>query len=1094
MLEQNYSKDSKFTDFSNSSLISEKYAITTWRTVQSLIDLIQNPLDASPDRLPTIKLCVGERASNKARKWIDLKAAKDLSETQKISAVMIKDYGYGFSHELLTLTGVSTKSSNALKRGGLGEGLKLSVLNIVRSGGKVTLISKNRDTYWLATPVLKDNELLFEGKVINNKSKSTTFGSVTVIDISKIEPEQSKVIQNFFLDKSQDSISSYILDFNSNPFIKDIIFRNAELTSLGVEPGRIYVMGLFIKQDEQIVLSYNLGDKWAINGRDRKEINLNKFNDALSDILPKVPTEQISQILMKISHGLKSLELCVLPQINLSDSQVLRWRGAIESFFDFTVGKDLFVSSTITESDKRLIESKQFNCITISQNVYEEFSEFLGVLYPNSVVLGSNLNNDYIIPFDFADISLPNKPASILPQLSENLKSFIAETRYILITEIYETTASYFDVINKISEVKFTPINPDESAEQLSIATNQIRVSPNIPETAATRVLLNLALIKYGSNGFMYGTLSQELLTKMVGAVVSPLLLTISLPTVDIKTDLPRTKYTDSLKIKDERLIKLNEQIKNLKKHNITKEEAEEILTDLNSNYRKSEVICNLEIDKLLFCWNGEVYQLDSMSLLLVQVDKAKKNSEIKDIIDDNLNSPTTTINTSDDSYSKIGKDSSLTAFLNKIFEPNEDLAKFKSRFQSYKEKTQINAESVIVLPQGLEHYTLYNNQTYYLPISLINNHEFDRVDIKFKNGLSSVDISLSYYNDQLDLTFTSENKLTEYKNVFSQKIKFNNLSLTIYPSVIYIHSIRLIDLDLSVLYSSSSKDDAPISEINFQLKFIPTNISIDYGSQIWNDPKRIILDCLQNHIDASKGKFPQIELFLANSNFKLTRCSLAKLTNFDADWQIIGFEISDEGKGFTTKNLQILGNSTKTTSDIGSFGEGLKMLSVALMRFELNVTISSLNWHASPTFYTKTIEDYETNAIKEFTLLGYNLDIKEDSRQGSATLVSLIPLGVNQETISQSDREKIQSFLNCEDKSNFWRELSGIFELRNDLKRNYYSLNDLVLQDKSPFTDGAITVHPSKSGKVYVKNLLIKTDFTIESPLLFGYKFMSIL
>ena len=111
--------------------------------------------------------------------------------------------------------------------------------------------------------------------------------------------------------------------------------------------------------------------------------------------------------------------------------------------------------------------------------------------------------------------------------------------------------------------------------------------------------------------------------------------------------------------------------------------------------------------------------------------------------------------------------------------------------------------------------------------------------------------------------------------------------------------------------------DESIIPEYTEEI--VPTSISLDYGSQIW-DTQRIVLDGCQNHLPSdSQGT----QIFL---RFQTIDGNWHDYREFDkfADEEISRIKISDDGIGYDYKNLGLFA-SVKDKSSSGKWGERTK-------------------------------------------------------------------------------------------------------------------------------------------------------------------------
>ena len=282
----------------------------------------------------------------------------------------------------------------------------------------------------------------------------------------------------------------------------------------------------------------------------------------------------------------------------------------------------------------------------------------------------------------------------------------------------------------------------------------------------------------------------------------------------------------------------------------------------------------------------------------------------------------------------------------------------------------------------------------------------------------------------------------------------------------------------------SSQGDIAQVSETNQGKDFISSNITLSYGGEVWRDPKRILIDALQNHLDAKKDQLPQMSFRVYSSDGQLATVSGDQLQTLDKSWQILGVEISDTGNGYPTPYLAVLGETTKTDDDIGKFGEGLKMLAASAIRQGMDVSFSSRDWVAVPTAYQASVKDYETSTEQTFPMLGYRMTWQPNSRVGSSTQFSLIN-GIQSGQV-QLTTEQI-SAIQAKTRESTWGDWVEVLDPRNADNLGSRGLERYTLSPETEQREGNfVGVIDSTSGRVYEKGLLIPGQ--IDQPMMFSY------
>jgi hypothetical protein len=135
----------------------------------------------------------------------------------------------------------------------------------------------------------------------------------------------------------------------------------------------------------------------------------------------------------------------------------------------------------------------------------------------------------------------------------------------------------------------------------------------------------------------------------------------------------------------------------------------------------------------------------------------------------------------------------------------------------------------------------------------------------------------------------------------------------------------------------------------------IPTSVTLEYGKDIWKE-ERIMLDAIQNHLpqDTEGGSF-----YL---RFKTKDGQWHSFYDFKykdySDEEIETIKIANSGSmGYDSRLLGIFQSMKDHEQSSGKWGEGLKMLSAACLRGDIDLTLKSRNWKASPRIQEQNID-----------------------------------------------------------------------------------------------------------------------------------------
>ena len=150
---------------------------------------------------------------------------------------------------------------------------------------------------------------------------------------------------------------------------------------------------------------------------------------------------------------------------------------------------------------------------------------------------------------------------------------------------------------------------------------------------------------------------------------------------------------------------------------------------------------------------------------------------------------------------------------------------------------------------------------------------------------------------------------------------------------------------------------DLPGNARDIRIGVHETSITLSYRAQKW-DKRRMILDALANHMPVdSGGKKISIKYKKGEWGHWVPR------DEFDYRERIVGVAIEDDGRGYDDNCLALL-TSSKTGTEVGHFGEGMKMLSAACLREGLRVKFRSRDWVATPFSAKRSVDGREVDVL----------------------------------------------------------------------------------------------------------------------------------
>lgn len=1085
--------------FIHQSDLAPEYGIKTWRPVQSVIDIIQNHLDANTARyekellalcgefdpadphiqeafilLNRIKLALSmdqaDASANADALLADLNRAlgRELDrdrllrnvrnveypmpelrvkitdgdktslvsyfeltsypDSWRIIGFRVSDIGAGFDDKLLGMMGASSKKDIATRRGGLGEGLKMSVINLERMGAKVRVCSANSDGFWIAKAGLAGNTIQFEGKIRRRTQEVT--GSLTDVDLEPAGPDVREQIADALDPRKGEGLGKYILEFR-DPRLASMIHETTGLTHWGVPAGRVYVKGLLIEERADLLQSYNIGDKYAINGRDRSSVCDGKLNDQLRFLIANTESFLIVWLILSaILGGKRTAETALINgELYLEDDARLNlWKDALHTVYGFMPGKQLFAAGAVTPELERQALEHGYSITVIPQENSGAIG-FFERLYPEHVVSVEQFIAARDLGSDSTNEVRRHLPKGLLGSLNAERTNFFG----LVNRERTGYQAALTSL--RLNSVQFAaaPQSTCPRPFDYHAASHTIHVAPWVAELDFGMVAdLRLELLKAAIGTEIFNEQTQDLLSDFVAhrlRHIAPPLTNGFRCAAEALIRPPTITYTKEECQADLDLVNFYKALSKLNDPDITQKEAEEVLRGLRAKKPKSLVADRgtcLKIPPLgstrdLYFFDGRLYRLNTISLSF---------EEVSHEIGAPCGSP-----------------------------PRIIQAEHGTRFE------------------------LSPKQPAHLPTDL---KPGESVQLTF-SGRADYWVRLSRIGDNFVLHSPDGGSEVCKPQHFGDLYNSAGVSLELNGSLISLVSGTA--LSVSVEKNTGGKP-AMLEEVHQGETCIRTNIALDYGEGIWEDPKRVLLDVAQNHVDAHKGGFPEVRFTVVRPSGLVRRVSIEKMIGLGNQWQIIAVEISDSGDGYTTPHLTILGRSAKAEGDIGGFGEGLKMLAVTAARHGIHAEFSSRNWTARAGKYTSWVSDYEKGSWREVDLLSFKIEWFDDLRQGSQTRFSLLELDKGTPYLTDEQQEQLDSALSDNSPVGaVWRDWMKIFDPRAAHKSGIVGWERFILPSAECVNSiGCVTALPDRPGEIFENRLLVRQAEDVFGPMIFGY------
>lgn len=1084
--------------------------------------------------LPRLELKVSNGTKTQ---WMEYGGMSALPLEWIVQGFRMYDSGSGFDHQLLGMMGASTKKTSTGKRGGLGEGLKMSVAHLARSGVSIRMFSRNKDGTWIARPAIEGKQMMFQGKRKEEQRGEDDTGSITEVDfsVSGVNPALAQDWGEMLDPRKGEGLGRHVLEYRDERFLS-MTNETVELCSLGLEHGRIYVKGLLVEEDPTLLFSYNIGDKWAISGRDRKTVRREALAEAVRTALENLSDpDRIVYLLAAISSESKWREVQTLGlDLHIPPPHQPLWRAAIEQVFRFSAGTVIFAPDDLPSDRARWAKERGYEirripiactgAIALFQNLYPGKTVSFAQLAFDSqeepaahVAQKKSTEERKKETQTSSDEPLPPEDAAFLEGIYNQFLGLLCATAE---DELSHGVFRSLDV-NRLQSLELAalpPSNRNNGSPFLYVKRkNTLYVSAGIPHTYQITLDAHLEFLKIVTGRDVFDTRTQDVLTRMAGLAVAQThpFLRADLGwegNVEDTKMVRHTTYSPEEKEDDILVIECKELANRINTQVLNREEVEHCLARMREikQQRKNGRI-PATIPNAWLQWEGKVYRINADSVELEEVDfsatsppqtmrKRVKRSEeyIEFYLEGNMSLPaiedvnkeTPKTEETVQQIPSIQDEPHITADFRKkylerrraqsrrLFGGAELQALSSDTLYFSKDSAQPQKRLLAELPRQ----QLQPNEVSYLPTRI---QDGDVLHMKLTAEKGDVCfLHIMRKKGKLIVTKQTERGTDQYLSPIGQSFSFADGSVSVFQSVIQIRSSRTCTLDI---HQEKYTAAAQLPECNRGNNLLKTSVSVEYGKEVWNDPTRILLDAVQNHIDAQQQTLPSVIFTVVGPQNQLQERSAEQLRELGKEWCIIGVSIQDTGEGYTTPYLSILGSTTKDEENIGKFGEGLKMLTASALRQGIHIELASRDWKATPRPFEQIVKDYETDKEQSFTMLGYDLQWLDEPARGSKTHFALLPLQPGQQDLTPEQAAALEEKLSPRSTMrNTWENWIAVLDPRNANEHGQRGLARYVLEETPKHGNDIVTVLPSSPGTIYEKGLLVPADRS--RPMLFGY------
>ncbi len=967
-------------------------------------------------------------------------------EEWQVVGYLVADQGAGFDHKLLSMIGASTKKEDPGKRGGLGEGLKMSVAQLNRTGADIRIASENSDESWWLGPQQNNGLLTLEGKSTTRRPKHGTdskmLGSRTLVDLSSAtmsEEEWHNVRQILDLRQNDQGLGKYVLEYNHSLSLEKLD-TSCRLIEENIPPGRVYVKGLLVEENRTDQLwSYNIKNKWAISGRDRSTVQYSALEQVVNEAIEHIDDLASLQLLVSSFNTDSPLSYTIeannLPDgQNFSQSQKDLWQQAITSTYNYIPGKTLFCPISATFEERRIMEQRGYQLIDIRPNIHN-LLELLKSIYNEPAHIDQVLE-------------LLNGETGTYQPIDPNL-----ETEIRLIAQKYTS----YDVTDVLDQAIFLQ-SPNNTQSEMFV--DDYPFSYNMNEHAV-----------------MVDVNSQP--TSSYARAMDVVLLANQVESMDVS-------FSDKLQLRLGTFVA----------RALIERHPELLEINLSDQIASREAGESPQIG-----YKNELEQHDNLVVTVIELVQASKTlnsiENIKLFSDRLMHARQFFANINPQALDlAIGKQFPTAPFYfaGKLLSLNQQL--------EFVDASSTHQESLpILLTPGEPIPYIDPNEArlplYFVPLPVQVNH----------TSIFSITTSESQHKVAITRT-ASGNSFTPLADqdytvsvhngnpVIDSGQVNDDVGLEIVGELLMLNG-RLEALKLS---DESEPFSNQLTEINQGEEYIAANNTLDYGGKVWADPRRIMLDAIQNHIDANHGQFPTIQYKVTNGEGHIQEVDSQQLASLDKSWNIISVSILDQGDGYTTPYLTDLGRTTKSDADAGKFGEGLKMLAASATLQGIHLELRSRNWSAKPTSHKQSAMNHETQQLQEFDMLGYNMQWQDEPRTGSQTTFSLFDTQL--QSLNPEQRSQLQYLSpNITEQSNshqlsqklqIWKQWLDVLDPRITDAAGYAGLDKYIISPATEIHSSlAVSVLLDRPGQIFEKNLLVpngKDSLHRSSPLMLGY------
>ncbi len=605
----------------------------------SPLEQLQEQLKDIPQR-PTIMLKI---SNGEETKYVAYEAIGEFDSSWHIEGFRVQDDGAGFEPDLLAGPGLTMKKGHPRTRGGIGEGLKVSVNRLVADDVNVSIVSSTPDGIWEAKPFHEDGKLKFSVQTSTDTlhtHKGKKSGSLTEVDFTNALSEsvdsghtrkaKLTTMINALDPRIGEGLGKYFVEFSDRVFtpiqktvdltvmsdqdaaddhkgIPSLDFRVSQRPS---EISRVYVRGVYISERGDTLFDYDL-PKWGFTGADRKGVKLSVFREGVRQLIGATTDTQVIQTMVHaMRENTGTLEMNLLWRASLQFTAVQKdlWRQITEETNEFVLGKTIYASMGTKLEDIRTAETNGYKVIMMYKS---EHVDFLRSLYkPDDVVVISQLiHNEEVTP---PEANVATNVMKLIAPVRIEMMRFLADNPTLLdgLTpnglEAMSSLPAYQEDETNGSPHNSLPLYYLDKDKRLYVKPEYVeRVLLDFPLETATWIALTNVLLESPT----FNVPTQNVLTRLLGnglREANTKLGQLELPNVHIDESgmfvIDFSSREEAHQVQE--LIAVGQQIERAQRPRSSLEEIQQALTAIRVHMDNQTVYSGQGLKKTLFVNN----------------------------------------------------------------------------------------------------------------------------------------------------------------------------------------------------------------------------------------------------------------------------------------------------------------------------------------------------------------------------------------------------------------------------------------------------------------------------------------------------------